>query len=272
MNWITNNISEFLKETLQSFVDFISDGMNALFSFAATAGESTEVNGACAVTTGIAITLVLLMCLKQIFAIYVMETEGDADANPLQLIVKASQAIALISCNAYVFNLLMRLANAFSDEVTGGVDVQGIVPLVAQIITSITSGMIALPVFLILLLILVIIMGIKAGIRGAELALMKILFPIFCVDLLSVNREKWSSFIASYLVTFFGYTLEIFCIKMFITNFSGGTSLSGYVVSVAWMYMAIKTPEWLQKYTYTSGLKGIIGGGARNMAMLVRFK
>lgn len=271
-NWVTKNISEFLTETLQSFIDFVADGINGLFVFAAEAGESGIVNDACAVATGIAITLVLLMTLKQIFSIYVMETDGDADANPLQLIMKASQAIALISCNAYVFNLLNRLANAFSDELLQGVDVQSIVPLVAEAAYMVTTGMVALPLFLMLLLILVIIMGIKAGIRGAELALMKILFPFFCVDLLSINREKWDSFAASYLVTFFGYTLQIFCVKIFITSFTGGKTLSSYAVSLAWMYMSIKTPEWLQKYTYTSGLRGVVGGGVRNAAMLFRFR
>ncbi|BDF45182.1 hypothetical protein CE91St56_23050 [Lachnospiraceae bacterium] len=273
MNWITSNIVSFLNESLESFYEFVSDGLNTLFQVAQAAANSSEVSSACAVTTGIGITLVLLMVLKQIFTIYVMETDGDSDANPLQLLVKASEALALICCNQYIFNLLLKLSDAFLYEITGSVSLDNVSGTIGRVILGNSSTeSVTFPIFLIAVLIFVIILGCKAGIRGVELALSKILFPIFCGDLLSVNREKWNQFISSYCIIFFGYALQLFCVKMFSAQFGGGEHLTDYAFSLVWLFMAIKAPEWLQRYTYSSGLKNVIGGGLRNAAMFMRFK
>lgn len=265
MNWITKNIGEFLVDTLQNFCDFISDSINGLFELAVNACDTDELSGISGVTSAIAITLVAAMVLKQILTIYVLETDGDPDSDPLQLLVKGSEAIALIACNGAIFDLLLEMSTRFTSDVTHGVNVSSAIGIVRNIaFEGITgTGLIILPLFLIMLIIFMIILGIKAGLRGIELSLMKIAFPIFCVDLIGTNKERWNNFLASYVVTFFGYALQMLCFKVFILSLKGGETLTSYAVALGWIFMAIKTPEWLQKFVYTTGIARNISGAAR---------
>lgn len=269
MNWITKNICEFLTEMAQNFIDFVSDGINALFELAVNACNTSEISGAVGVTSGVAVTLVIAMVLKQILTVYVLETDGDPDSDPLQLLVKAAEAIALISCNGMIFDLLLRMSTALTADIVGSVNLTGVTGVIRNAIGSMTTGNVILPLFMIFIIICVIILGIKAGIRGVELSLMKIAFPFFCVDLIGTGRERWNNFFASYLVTFFGYTLQVFCVRVFITAFSGGETLASYAVAMGWLYMAIKVPEWLQKYVYSTGIGRGIGGGVRMLPFAV---
>lgn len=265
MNWITKNINEFLVESLRNFCNFIAGSINGMFNLAVNACDTNELRGVFGVTSGIAITLVVAMVLKQILTVYVLETDGDPDADPLQLLVKAAQAIALISCNGAIFDLLLEMSTRFTTDVTHGVDVSSAIGIIRNLaFEGITdSGLIILPLFLIVLIVFMIILGIKAGLRGIELSLMKIAFPIFCVDLIGTNKERWNNFLASYLVTFFGYALQILCLKVFITSLRGGETLTSYAVALGWLFMAIKTPEWLQKFVYTTGIGRSVSGAAR---------
>ena len=52
-----------------------------------------------------------------------------------------------------------------------------------------------------------IMLVIKAALRGVELAVMKILVPIFSVDNITVSAERWNAFLTAYVVVFFGYII-----------------------------------------------------------------
>lgn len=263
MNWITKNISEFLIESANNFIEFVSDAINKMFDLAVDACNTSEVSQAVGVTTGVAMTLVIAMVLKQILTVYVLETDGDPDADPLQLLVKAAQAVALIACNGAVFDLMLQMSSAFASDVVGSVNVSEATGVVRFAIGNIVSGNIILPIFFMIILIFLIILGIKAGLRGIELSLMKVAFPLFCIDLIGTNKERWNNFLAAYVVTFFGYVLQILCVRVFIRSFVGGETLTSYAVALGWLFMAIKTPEWLQKFVYTTGIGRSITGAAR---------
>ena len=99
MNWITKQIQETMSDIILSFVEFFQEMVVEIFDKGTNFATNKQISGAVNATTLIGIALVSVMVLKQILSVYVFETDGDAETDPLQLIVKASQTVCIICCN-----------------------------------------------------------------------------------------------------------------------------------------------------------------------------
>lgn len=274
MNWVSVNMSESLCDFLLSFLDFFRDGVCGLFKLGISLSEKKEIVGAVNATTLLAISLVSVIVLKEIFNTFILETNGNPDGDPFQLIVKASLALALICCNSIIFNYLFKISGLLANDITGNVNPEIIFDNTTNYAKE-TEGLksLATILFLIIYIAFTIILSIKAGLRAVELAVMKIIFPIFAIDNITVSAERWNAFFTSYMITFFGYILQILtftmCIATFTTAIGGNTS--DFLLSAAWMYFSLVSPKWIEKFCYSSGLsKGIVGGmrGLMSYAML----
>lgn len=279
LNWISVNIASFLLDLLNGIINWAMSGIVSLFELGIKLMESSNITKATACVTAISVALVSLMVAKQIFTVYIMETDGDSDSDPLQLLVKASQALALICCNSMIFNYTLKLSQQFTKDFLGSVEVSefsvGMLKKVGKLAEALIlptpdpTELIA-AIFFIIITVFMIILALKAGLRGAELTLMKILFPFFCVDLLTPTKERFNSFITTYLITFFGYSIQLLCIKLFVTSFVSAdvNSFESYIQACIWLYMAIKTPKWLEKFCYSSGIGIGAGNGAKSVASM----
>ena len=143
--------------------------------------------------------------------------------------------------------------------------------LLLRAMDTVGNQMIGYILTLLLLLVGFIIFSIVAGIRGAELTLMKILFPLFAVDLLTTNRERWNSFFTTYVITFLSYSVQLLCFKLcnmtFVTIDYGGNFNIRFITVIGWMVMMIRAPKWMEKFAYSSGLGGMASSSVRFLLM-----
>jgi hypothetical protein len=273
-------ISDIIIDSVNGFETFLND----LFSGSVDMlSRVTAIEKTCKTTTVIGSALVVLFVLYKLFDVYIFENSGDSDADPLDLIVKGSFAMAVIQSNETIFEVLRDLSKEFADDLSEGAhltdDFQtGIKALLRRGADVSGTANIIIAVILVVAVIAVLI---KMSIRGAELMLMKILFPIFASDIVSTNSEKWSSFFASYLVLFFGYSIQLFCFDMFVSSFATLTfseNLDFHEGTVTWMLlggwllMSIKAPKWLDRYTYSSGVGHTMGSTAKSLGRIVTSK
>lgn len=278
MNWILQNIRECIMNFIDGIFEMIALAVNTIFVSGAELAEHEDLVGAYMVVGLIAFSLVSLVVMKQIFSIYIMETDGDPDSNPLDLLTKAAIAIALISCNAAIYSTMLNFATTFGNELFSSlepVDIVGSIRTAREELFAMQdmANQLISPFFVLIYLVGTTVLCIKAGIRGAELCLMKILFPFFCCDIISSRRERWNAFFTSYLVTMVGYTLQILCFRLSGNQFSrycgGEGGMERSMFAYAFLYLAIKAPKWLEKFIYTSGLGQSVGGGARSAAFML---
>ena len=273
-------ISDVIIDSVNAFETFLND----LFSGSVDMLSKLDpVNETCRITTVIGSALVVLFVLYKLFDVYIFENSGDSDADPLDLIVKGAFAMAVIQSNETIFHVLKDLAEDFADDLSKGAKLKddfktGITALLRKGTDVSGTANIIIAVILVVAVIAVLI---KMSIRGAELMLMKILFPIFASDIVSTNSEKWSSFFASYLVLFFGYSIQLFCFDMFVSSFATLTfseNLDFHEGTVTWMLlggwllMSIKAPKWLDRYTYSSGVGHTMGSTAKSLGRIVASK
>lgn len=277
MSFFLKNIGEAIADFITGFLEFFGNFITDIFETIAELNlNESMVTNAAKFTSGFALALVSLMAAKYFFSIYVLETDGDSDSDPLDILVRASQAIAIISCNTWIFTTFMGFSKAFTRDLitsTGTVDVEvTVLGFVTTLAASLTPMSMCVLIIISVLVIGLFAFCITAGIRGAELALMKILFPIFAVDLMTTNRERWNAFITTYAITFLSYSLQLLCYTMFCANLVKldlGQMNKNYILTFGWFILMFKTPKWLERFCYSSGIKSFTGGIARSIPYLL---
>ena len=176
------------------------------------------------------------------------------------MLVRNSKAMLVISAGALITNLLVKwsdsLCSYITDSVTYSFNAAG---LATALIANIKFGWFSL-VFVIVFAVIVLICCLVALIRGVELGLMKILLPIMACNLTSIKQDRWNDFFASFIVVAFGYIVQMILFKLAMTYAIEGDPLA-LLKSLVCLFFFIKTPNWLQKFAYSSGLKDTARSG-----------
>ena len=273
MSFISKQIAKLLLNLINGILDSFGDYINNIFGNVVLMNDNSMVSSVVLFVTSFSIVLLIFYAAKTMFSAYVIE---DTDTDPLDYLVRVAMAVAVIGCNGEIFNIFMDLSTAVWSDVNGAVD--GSLFAVSDSLNSLEdvgSGLLLVFAFMILaILIGLILFTITAGIRGAELVLFKTLLPIFAIDLVTDGKERWAALFSSYMITFFGYVIQLFSFRMFCGSFSqvqvGGLS-TALITTFGWLVIMIRAPKWLQKYTYTSGTgKKATGAAARGTNAILR--
>lgn len=272
MGWITRKICEFFAD----MIDAIVDGMNTVLNYMFGNGSTSIVSGSqiqtCVVAVqSVATVLVSLLVVKQLLSVYILETDGDAETDPLSYLVKASISLALIWTCPVITNMLIGYAGELYDFIWGrysiGLGENGMNSNIRE--TLLESGMSLInsvlygAVYVIALVLLVI----KAALRCVELGIMQIVYPIFCVDIVTTSQERWKTFFSSYIVVVFGYIIQLLCLQF--SYHYGSESISGFFIALAFLFFAVKAPNWLEKFAYASGAGRSAAGVARSAMYMI---
>ena len=268
--WPFNKIQEWFEGVVTDIINGIISLVELAFSEGNSIMNDSLMTTTFYATQTAALMLVVLLSLRQIINIYLLETDGDAESDPIQVLVRNSKATLIISAGGLITNVVVRWADDLCSYVTGAssysLSFQGIA---TTLVANIASGGWFTIIFIGLFAILLFVYAVIALIRGVELGMLKIVLPIMACDLTSVRQEKWNNFVSAYLVVAFGYIIQVALLKLAMTYGIQGDILS-LLKSIVCMYFGVSTPHWLEKFTYSSGLKNTARSGAYMAMMLGR--
>lgn len=269
MTWINELLTDAVNEAGNEILDFFFDIVFDVFGYSYTLINYKEVNIVLAVVNLLASSFLLLLLMGQVLNIHILEIDGDSDNSPFVLIEKACIALALIQMQSFLLVFLMGLAEKILDEMTVSLsfEFENVADILDRITTLITSRIVTS----VILIMYVIGFGMfmwKGIQRGVELIFMKILFPLFCTDIVTVSREKFRSFFISYLITIFGYIIQIVAFRFSAMLLFKGTLL-GMFSSLGCLFFASSAPKWLDKYLYSTGIGKNAVNGARGAMYLL---
>lgn len=279
-------IAGFLCDVMYGLIDFMGEFMNNIFGLCLDINVSIDLSGVLKYVHALALVLVMVVGLKKGMDVYVFQTDGDADSDPLELITRVMQAVAVICCNNYIFSTMLRISDLVVSDFTASVTdrkytkhstklLDGIVENMSSDAAAYTVGfLLANVLFLLIIMISVLMFCYVAGKRAAELVLMKIMCPLFALDLITTSRERWNTFFTSYAVTFFGYGIQTFCWCMFSKQYADFTLTSSpkqIFVVLGWLAMTLGAPKWLEKFVYSSGLKEKMTNLGRSAVYMVPY-
>ena len=279
MSWITENICNFITDLISSTLDFFNSIIkNIFYTIVALNNSNVYVVGACKYIMALSLALVTLLVVKQVLSGYIFETDYDADADPFDLVVRIAETVAVISCNAWLFNTLFSLSKKVSTDLIGSADNTSASDSIKGLLTVESSqlgGMFVCYILMLALMVIVLIVFTFAcGLRGCELIVMKLFTPFFALDLLTSSRERWNNFFMGYMIAFFTYGIQILFFNIAIKSLASSSyDKPEYIVgTIAWLFLAIKAPKFLEKYLYTSGASKVASGGMRMVAQTIMMK
>lgn len=270
MSWLLSAFTDAINDLINGALDFFNDFVNNIFFYVAEVNlDNRLVINAATYTTLLGIALITLLGVKQYFTTYVMETNGDPDSDPFDILVRCSEAVAVCCSNDFITTYFFKFSKYFASDLGEAGGVVDLKPTFLDLINiSSNSGGPAQTVFLLILLLMVIgivAFSFIAAIRGAELSLMKILLPIMSVDLVTANRERWGNFFISYAIAFLYYGLQLLCYRMFLSSLmsvSVSVLSKELLITFGWFFLMLRSPKWLEKFIYSTGLgRGVAGAG-----------
>lgn len=277
MNWIWQNVVETVANILDGLIETINIGIIDLYENAAQLPiDNANIVAASNTTSLIAVALISLAVSKRVYSTYIGETEGDSESDPLNIIEAAAIGIAIIVNNNVLYKIFIEAAKNFGGDLInsmGDIDVDtNLSNAIAMVSADLTPSHAIEMIYIALYVIGIIWLCVKGGMRGAELSAFTMLLPFFCADIISTKKERFTSFITSYIVTMFGYALQIFFFRIsgnLFASYASGQGLVHIFEAAGFLYLSIKGPKWLEKYIYSSGVGQTVTGASTSMMHIV---
>lgn len=270
MSWLFENVCDFISSAIGGTVDFFGELVNNIFYFIIDYGvNNAYVIGSQKLFITIALALIALVVLKIVTAGYLLETDYDSDADPFNLLVRIAETVAIITNSGWLFNFLLNASKDFTTDIIGSVAETGYAGQTRSLLSVDLSGManMLLPylAMIALMLVAIIIFTVVAGLRGGELVFMNLLLPVFALDLLTSSRERWNNFIMGYFTAFFTYGIQILLYNVALKSYATASYSEPlyFITAVTFLIMAIRSPKFLERYLYRSGVSTAATSGMR---------
>lgn len=280
MSWITTGLCEFFSDMIGSAIEYFGEFINNIFySVVDLNNENVYVNGAFKFMIAAALALIVLLSIKQVFSTYVMETDNDSDADPFELVVRIAQTVAVITCSGEIFNITLKISKEFASDLIGSTSDSVSLVRKTQELLSIPPGEMGGRLFAFILVLLItvgtfLVFTFISVMRGAEIIAMKIMLPVFALDLLGTRRERWNNFFTGYMIAFFSYGIQILFYTIAMKSFvSSNWNKPEYMLgTIGFLILAIKSPKFLEKFLYVSGVSQAASGGIRMLLQGIVFR
>ena len=279
-SWALSLLNDALVEAMQGFITVFGGFLENIFESIWAINNTLNFVPIIDYFVGIGISFVVFNAVKVGIETYMLETDGDPEADPLELITRACEAVAAIYCGSFVIEKMIELAGIVCDEaitVTADIGFRNastqstVEKLIAAYNTQTTSGFVMI-ILLVAILVALVIFVFSAAKRAAEIKMFEVLIPIMAADLLTASREKWNAFKNDLIVTVFGYILQILAFLIFEHIFASASTEANMVLStvaaLGWLLFVISAPKWLEKFSYNSGIGTAGKNGLRTAATM----
>lgn len=127
-----------------------------------------------------ALSLIILKFIKKGFDIYILWTEGEADTPPLTFVVYFIRAVVVLLCSTLLYDWLVNVVKGFGQEMLVALNVAQTMDITTQMASLAGAGLFS-AIMSIIALIMLFVLWIQFIIRGAEIFVLKLGFPLACV-------------------------------------------------------------------------------------------
>mgnify|MGYP004608319385 FL=1 len=202
-----------------------------------------------------ALSLIILKFLKKGFDIYILWTEGEADTPLLTFIVYFIRAVVVLICSTVLYNWLVDVVQSLGKSMLESLNVAQTMDITSSIAGIASAGLFS-AIMAIIALILLFVLWVQFIIRGAEIFVLKLGFPLACVGLVNADGGVFTQYIGKLFKSMLTVLVQILCCKLaLLLVFSGQL-----IYAIAMIILAIKTPKMLQEFMLGGG-----GGGISNV-------
>ena len=185
-----------------------------------------------------AIALLILKFVQKGFSIYILQSDGDPDHDPIHILTGFCQAVAISVTFLGLYTSLVNIFETFTKAILTAIGSKGEIEAIKdQFLLTLFGNGITTVLLLIIFLIIIFLIYIQIIKNGAELMVLK-----FAIPLLSLQMG-------------FTCTLQIILLRLAMALL-----LTGHVIwSVAFGSLALKGPKLIQDYLFANQGSGLAG-------------
>ena len=270
-------IAAFLSDLIDDLISYFSNILVDIMGLSQNIFNMPIVQNGIKYSQTLAFTILVIKVINEAYQTYILYQNGDPDADPTGLLVRTAQAVAVITVLPWIVSQLFMFGTKVATDVANlssgrmsYLDWQYI-----KIWLNPIMGLSFGPIFCIIIVIMLLIVAFQATIRGAELALMSVLGPIMALNITANNRGIWSSWFRQVVIICTSQAIQIFMLAGAMSLISSQSiSNKGLLFFYGWLWVAIKSPKYVQQFAYSTGFTKTLGGAAKNVgstaAMLIR--
>lgn len=219
------------------------------------AGGGSMVDVLFEILLGFGVSLIILKFLKKGFECYVMWTDGDPDSEPVQLIIRFVQAIAVAVCFPVMYGWLADITENLINQLITAIGASTNYDWQAWV-NGLSSAGLVTAIFGLVFVICYFILYFQFLMRGVEIMILRIGLPLACSGLLDNDKGVFKT----YLTKFFQSTAAVM-VQISLCKLGVGMMMNvGINLNVFWgiacLVLAIKTPKFLSEFMVPTG-----GGG-----------
>ena len=219
------------------------------------AGGGSMVDVLFEILLGFGVSLIILKFLKKGFECYVMWTDGDPDSEPIQLIIRFVQAIAVAVCFPVMYGWLADITEKLTNQLITAIGASTNYDWQAWV-NGLSSAGLVTAIFGLVFVICYFILYSQFLMRGVEIMILRIGLPLACTGLLDNDKGVFKT----YLTKFFQSTVAVM-VQISLCKLGVGMMMNvGINLNVFWgiacLVLAIKTPRFLSEFMVPTG-----GGG-----------
>ena len=212
-----------------------------------------------------AIYILIIVFISKAIKIYFMMREGDAEENPIQLMIGMIKAVIIMICFKEIYNIFVGIVQEFLNGILSNMTVQG--TNLAEILTGNMGGGIFTAVACLVLLIVWLILICQFIMKGIEILVMRLGIPFASIGLLNSDNGVFTEYVRDFLLTAFTLVVQLGLLKLSILALVNGHLIYGIAIAI----VSVNTPMMLGKFMIrpNGSLINSMGNTARSIRALM---
>ncbi|MBO8129279.1 MAG: hypothetical protein H0Z39_08800 [Peptococcaceae bacterium] len=259
---IQNAVSGFITGIFENAVNTFVGFMGKEMQIALTVLDSPLVKNAVALAQVIGGSLLAVKLGVEALRAYVLWQGGDPGADAGGILRRAAIGAAAIGCIPWLTKQVYVFGNSLALQISQ-IPSQGSADSFFEALADAVHLPFTLVITFIIALVLWLIILVQTAIRGVELGALAVCGPIMAVGLTAVNEGLFALWWRELLVLSMTQALQTLLLKGFLAQTINPQGLVGPLLMIAWLWVAVKTPNFLRQFAYHTGIGGAIGGVAQ---------
>lgn len=212
-----------------------------------------------------AIYILIIVFISKAIKIYFMMREGDAEENPIQLMIGMIKAVIIMICFKEIYNIFVGIVQEFLNGILSNMTVQG--TNLAEILTGNMGGGIFTAVACLVLLIVWLILICQFIMKGIEILVMRLGIPFASIGLLNSDTGIFTEYVRDFLLTAFTLVVQLGLLNLSILALVNGHLIYGIAIAI----VSVNTPMMLGKFMIrpNGSLINSMGNTARSIRALM---
>ena len=212
-----------------------------------------------------AIYILIIVFISKAIKIYFMMREGDAEENPIQLMIGMIKAVIIMICFKEIYNIFVGIVQEFLNGILSNMTVQG--TNLAEILTGNMGGGIFTAVACLVLLIVWLILICQFIMKGIEILVMRLGIPFASIGLLNSDNGVFTEYVRDFLLTAFTLVVQLGLLNLSILVLVNGHLIYGIAIAI----VSVNTPMMLGKFMIrqNGSLINSMGNTARSIRALM---